>query len=204
MAGVGRLVRHGILVIAAGLLLTTGCSRSSSTTGSAGTGSASSTASPDTSTTVTSASTTTAAAATTTRPATASTTGATAPATTTAQSGPLVASAGGWRMAVSAPAGGARVGSSMTVCYEIAGTSREPVLVLEVTALPAGSATGAAPIRADVAVGRGSVRVPLTSVPPGVYHLRIQLILNGERLEGVAVTVPSVTLAPDAPAGTCP
>lgn len=192
-------------MVAAGLLLTTGCSKSSSTTGSAGTGTTSTTAAPDTSTTVASASTTTvAAAASTTRPATASTTDATAPATTTAQSGPLVASGGGWRMAVSAPAGGARVGSSMMVCYEIAGTSREPVLVLEVTALPAGSATGAAPIRVDASVGRGSVRVPLTSVPPGVYHLRIQLILNGERLEGVAVTVPSVTLAPDAPAGTCP
>lgn len=177
----GRLARHGTALIAAALLVATGCSESDSTAGPAAAASTSTMASPDTSTTTTASST-----------------------TTTGQSNALVASAGGWRMAVSAPPGGARVGSSMTVCYDIAGTSREPVLVLEVTALPAGSATGAVPIRVDAAVGRGSVRVPMTSVPPGEYHLRIQLLLNGQRLEGVAVTVPSVTLAPDGPAGTCP
>lgn len=189
-------------LVGAALLVTTGCSTSGSTTGSAESGSTSTSTSisTDTTTTVTSTPPTAAATTTTTRPATTST----SPVTTTAQSGPLVASAGGWRMAVSAPAGGARVGSSMLVCYEIAGTSREPVLVLEVTALPSASATGATPLRVDAAVGRGSVLVPMTSVAPGEYQVRIQLILNGERLEGVAVTVPSVTLAPDAPAGACP
>ena len=44
----------------------------------------------------------------------------------------------------------------------------------------------------------------MTSVAPGVYHLSVQLIVNGERLDGVAVTIPSVTLAPDVPPATCP
>jgi hypothetical protein len=108
----------------------------------------------------------------------------------------------GWRLAVSAPTGAARVGSSMTVCYEVSGTSREPV-VLEVTAVPPGAATGAAPIRVDIAVGRGSVRVPLTSVPPGTYDLRVQLVVSGRPVDGTASTIPSVTLAPDVPAGAC-
>ena len=112
--------------------------------------------------------------------------------------------AASWRLAVSAPAEGGRVGSAMTVCYEVTGSGRQPALAFEVTALPPESPTGATPIRVDATSGRGSVQVPLTSVRPGRYHLRIQLLVNGQPVDGAAVTVPSVTLAPDVPPAICP
>lgn len=115
----------------------------------------------------------------------------------------MVAESGGWRLAVSHPAGGATIARVTAVCYEIAGTSREPVVALEVSLIPPGSNVGTDPVQVDASVGRGSVHVRLPA-STGRYDLRVQLIANGERLHGVVVTIPRVTLADGASSGTCP
>jgi hypothetical protein len=202
----GRAVRQLAALIGACVLLAPACSNRDGTSASSGAATSTSTTSsvPDSSTSTT---TTTATA----QAATSSTTGPGSPVTvpsttaasganTTASPGPAVASAEGWRLAVSRPTARATVGPTVTVCYEITGTSREPDLALEVTVLrPVG-----APVRVDVPVGRGSVAVALPGVAPGVYDLRIELIPNGVRVSGLAVTIPSVAFTAGGPAGSCP
>lgn len=117
--------------------------------------------------------------------------------------GPTVAESGGWRLAVTRPTAGATIGRVAVLCYEVSGTSREPVVALEVTLFPPGSTTGANPVRIEGSVGRGSVRVDLAGAPTGRYDLGIQLIVNGERLENMVVRIPMVTLAAGAAAIAC-
>jgi len=120
------------------------------------------------------------------------------PGTTAAPpAGPAVAEAGGWRLVVSQPTARATIPPAAAVCYEATGSSREPELVLEVTALPPGTTA-----RVPVQVGRGTARVDLTAAGAGARDLRIQLVVNGQRIDGLAVTVP-VTIVAGAPAATC-
>lgn len=89
------------------------------------------------------------------------------------------------------------------LCYEVAGTSREPVVGLEVSLFPPGSTTGAQPVRTEGSVGRGSVRVNLAAAASGPHDLGVQLIVNGERLDRLAVRIPMVTIADGAPEIAC-
>jgi hypothetical protein len=124
--------------------------------------------------------------------------GTAAPTVTTAvAAGPAVAEAGGWRLVVSQPTARATIPPAAVVCYEATGSSREPELELEVTALPPGTT-----VRVGVQVGRGAARVDLAAAGAGARDLRIQLVVNGQRIDGLAVTVP-VTIAAGTPPGTC-
>lgn len=188
-----RPARPWVFALAAIAVVLAGCSKGdSSATGSASPSTTASTSAlAGTSTTAT-----TSPSPSTARPGPTTTAAPAAATTTTALAGgPAVVSAGGWRMAITQPLAGATVGSTPLLCYELTGSSREPVLALEVTLLRAGSPTGAAgPYRLDVSVGRGSVRLSLDGVAPGRYDVRIQLVLNGSPVDGGAVTVPSVTV----------
>jgi hypothetical protein len=183
-------------VVAVGLVLAAGCSGDDDGAGDdGGTSEASTTSGPTTATTSTTA----------TEPDTASTGSATDPGAGTGGGGtpgPTVAEAGGWRLAVTEPAAGAAVASPVTVCAEVAGTTREPAVALEVTLLARGADDGGQPVRADTTVGRRPVEVTLPDAPPGPSDLRVQLIADGEPVDGVAVTVP-VTLGEVPAAALC-
>lgn len=117
--------------------------------------------------------------------------------------GAAVVEAAGWRLAVDAPRAGARVGRELNVCYQITGSSREPVLALEISATRTGTEAASGPRRVDVGVGRAGVRVRLEALAPGPYDLGVQLIVNGERVSGARVVIP-VEIAAEAPTAACP
>ncbi len=121
----------------------------------------------------------------------------------TVPAAPTAAEAGGWRLAVTAPTAGATIGASPVLCYSVAGTSREPVVVFEVSVLTPGTTTGGSPIRVDGSVGRGSVEVGLGDVADGRYDLRVQLVANGAPVEGVVVTIPMVIISATAARAPC-
>ena len=188
-----------MVVLTVALVLAAGCSDGDE--GARGTTGPSPTEAPSTSPTVTPATTSTLAAVTssvaTTRPGSTATTSPTPTTTAPATAGPAVAEAGGWRLVISRPTARATIPPAAVLCYEATGSSREPELVLEVTALPPGSVT---PV--PVPVGRGTARVDLSAAGLGPRDLRIQLVPNGQRIDGLSVTIP-VTIAAGAAAGTC-
>lgn len=113
-----------------------------------------------------------------------------------------VAEAEGWRLAVRTPESGATVGRRLIACYEITGTSREPVLVLEAALVRAGGAV-AGRTRSDAVAGRGSATLTFAGVPEGHYDLRLRLKVDGRWIAGLAVAVDDVRLVDGAPRGSC-
>jgi hypothetical protein len=97
-------------------------------------------------------------------------------------------------MALTQPAAGATIGPVAVLCYEVTGSVREATVAFDVTFLQPGATSGTGPFRAEAAVGRGSARVPVTGVPSGRYDVRVQLVLDGERLDGAAVTIAGVNV----------
>jgi hypothetical protein len=124
-------------------------------------------------------------------------------AASTSATSPTVAEAGGWRLAVIHPMAGATIGRVTTMCVEVGGTSREPVVALEVRLLEPGASSGGEAVRVDGAVGRVPVEIALPQTPPGRYDLRVQLLADGAHVDGVAVTIPDVSLTDDAPDAAC-
>ena len=193
-------VRHALAVLGAALLLATSCSGDGGGDRGAAGGStteAPSTAVPSTTVAVPTTSAAVTSSVATTRPGTPATTTSPSPTTAPATAGPTAAEAGGWRLAISHPAARATIPPAAVLCYEATGSSREPDLVLEVTALPPGAVS-----RVPVTVGRGTARVDLSAAGVGARELRIELIPDGVRVAGLSVTVP-VTIAAGAAAGTC-
>lgn len=115
---------------------------------------------------------------------------------------PPVAEAEGWRFQVLHPRAGARLGRSMTICSEISGTSREPALVIEAALLPSGAADGL-DARADIDVGRGSAVLDFLEADPGRHDLVLHLLVDGQRVPELRVTVPNLAIAEDASSGDC-
>lgn len=154
------------------------------------------------------ASTTAAGAPTTSSPGATSTTvraTTTAPTTvppTTVAAGPAVAEAGGWRIAISAPTRGAKIGPEVDLCYEVTGTAREAAVALEVSLIVTQTRTIASTVRVDAGVGRGSARVNLGTPQPRFYDLTVQGLVNGQPVNGLVVTV-GVDFGAAPPAG-CP
>ncbi len=141
-----------------------------------------------------------------TAPTTAPTTG-TGPVTPTgtspADSRPAtVAMAEGWRFAVTRPQAGATVGRSMTVCTEISGTSREPVLEIEATLARRGG-PGSSDDATGVDVGRDSVVVEFPKAAPGRYDVELRLHVDGRWIPGLGVTIPGVRVTTDTPLADC-
>jgi len=113
-----------------------------------------------------------------------------------------VAMAEGWGFAVTRPQAGETVGRSMTVCTEISGTSREPVLKIEATlARPGGpdSATSGT----GVNVGRDAAVLDFPKASPGRYDLKLRLNVDERSIPGLQVTIPDLRLTPDTPPATC-
>ena len=114
---------------------------------------------------------------------------------------PLVAESDGWRLVLISPSVGATVGSSVRLCYELSGGTREPVAALIVTLRRSGSKP-LGPMTVDASIGRGSARVDFPDVHPGAASLEVQLRADGRPLDGVRIEVP-VVIGLDAPAETC-
>ncbi len=109
--------------------------------------------------------------------------------TSTAPSQPPVSAvpeAGGWRLALTAPRAGSKVGRAVRLCYELTGTSREPDAELEVRVrVGTRSETTSVPAM----VGRGSTTVALPS-GTGEGSVTIQLRAEGREIPGVRFEVP--------------
>ena len=136
-----------------------------------------------------------------------STTVATIVPTTTVTSTPaaaaaLVAESDGWRLVLTRPSTGARIGRSFRLCYELSGATREPVVALIATLRRADSQSSGT-TTVDATIGRGSVRVDFVAVQPGAASLEVQLRADGRALDGVRITVP-VEVVSDAPPDGCP
>lgn len=115
----------------------------------------------------------------------------------------LSAEAGGWRLAVSQPMPGGTSAPQAVICYEVTGTSREPVLALEITPMWPGAGPAAATVRASATVGRSSVVADLSGVAEGTFDLRVQLVVDGTAAGRPAILIPGVTLLTGTPPGTC-
>ena len=115
---------------------------------------------------------------------------------------PLVAESDGWRLVLTRPSVGATVGSSVRLCYELSGGTREPVAALIVTLRRSGSKP-LGPMTVDASIGRGSARVDFPDVHPGAASLEVQLRADGRPLDGVRIEV-QVEVVSDAPIDGCP
>lgn len=113
-----------------------------------------------------------------------------------------VAMAEGWRFAVTLPEAGATVGRSITVCTEISGTSREPVLEIE-AALARRGAPGSSDDATGVDVGRDSVVVEFPNAAPGRYDLELRLNVDGRSISGLRVAIPGLRVTTDTPPADC-
>ena len=139
-------------------------------------------------------------------PSTTATTATTAIPATTVTSTPiaaaaLVAESDGWRLVLTRPSAGARIGRSVRLCYELSGGTREPVVALMATLRRADSQSSGT-TTVDATIGRDSVRVDFAAVLPGAASLEVQLRADGRALDGVRLTVP-VEVVSDAPIGDC-
>jgi len=113
------------------------------------------------------------------------------------------AEGGGWRLAVSRPVPGGASAPQAVICYEVTGTSREPVIALEITPMWPGAGPAAAPVRASATVGRSSVVADLSGVGEGKFDLRVQLVVDGTAAGRPELLIPGVTLRAGTPPGTC-
>jgi hypothetical protein len=120
----------------------------------------------------------------------------------TVPAGPAVAEAAGWRMVITAPTRNAKIGPELDLCYEVTGTARESAIAFEVSLIVTQTRTVAATLRVDAAVGRGSARVSLGTPQPRFYDMTVQGLVNGQPLNGLAVTF-GVDFGVAPPAG-CP
>jgi len=115
----------------------------------------------------------------------------------------LSAESGGWRLAVSQPVPGGTSAPQAVICYEVTGTSREPVLALEITPMWPGAGPAAAAVRASATVGRSSMVADLSSVGEGTFDLRVQLVVDGTAAGRPVLLISGVTLRAGTPPGTC-
>jgi hypothetical protein len=175
-------VRRGLAVAGVTLALASGCSNSDDGSTTAAVGAPSSSSSPA------------AAPATTLAPSP-----TTAP-PTTVPAGPAVAEAGGWRISISAPTAQATIGPTFDLCYEVTGSVREAKIAFEVSLVLAATGTLQSKVTADAAVGRGSARLNLGTPDPRRYDMRIQALVDGQAVQGLAVAF-GVLIGAPAPAG---
>jgi hypothetical protein len=110
---------------------------------------------------------------------------------------------GGWRLAVAQPVPGGTSAPQAVICYEVTGTSREPVLALEITPMWPGAGPAADSVRVPATVGRSSVVADLSGVGERTIDLRVQLLVDGTAAGRPALLIPGVTLLASAPPGTC-
>ena len=139
-------------------------------------------------------------------PSTTATTATTAIPATTVTSTPttaaaLVAESDGWRLVLTRPSAGDRIGRSVRLCYELSGGTREPVVALMSTLRRADSQSSGT-TTVDASIGHGSVRIDFADVQPGAASLEVQLRADGRALDGVRITVP-VEVVSDAPPDGC-
>lgn len=114
-----------------------------------------------------------------------------------------VAEAEGWRLEVTGPTPGSTVGRSFAVCYQVSGTSREPVLVLEAALARPGTDQTVASERVEIRVGRGSATFDFPSNAEGRHDVRLQLQVDGRWIPGLLVVIEDVRVAASAPEVSC-
>lgn len=176
--------RHALALAGVALLLTGACSDGGGTTTATEPGGPTSSSSAATTTVVRS-----------------STTTALPPTTTPA--GPVVAEAGGWRLAVTAPAALATVGSAFDLCYEVTGPAPEASIAFEITLVIAATGTVASKLQVDAGVGRGSARVNLGTPDSRRYDMPVQVIVNGQVVAGLVAVVRGVVFGTAPPPTGC-
>jgi hypothetical protein len=115
----------------------------------------------------------------------------------------VLAEAGGWRLAVTEPAPGGTSSVATVLCYEVTGTTREPVLALEITPMWPGGAPAAPTVRTDATVGRSSATADLSAAGEGTFDLRVQLVVDGSKADRPSLEIRGVTLRQGAPRRTC-
>ncbi|HSQ69920.1 MAG TPA: hypothetical protein VLM41_07520 [Steroidobacteraceae bacterium] len=115
----------------------------------------------------------------------------------------ISAEGGGWRLAVSQPVAGGTSAPRAVICYEVTGTSREPVLALEITPMWPGAGPAAAAVRTSATVGRSSLVADLSGVGEGTIDLRVQLVVDGTTAGRPVLLIPGVTLRNGTPPGKC-
>ena len=109
-------------------------------------------------------------------------------------SAPTAVEAGGFRLAITAPTAGSSVGTVTTFCYEVTGSSREPLTALDVELLGPDGDVQVGPTRTEVPPGRGRAEVGLTGAAAGTYDLRVQLLDSGAPIAGAVLLIPDITL----------
>ncbi len=128
----------------------------------------------------------------------------TAAVTTTSDSvSPPVAEANGWRFVVTQPVPRSTIGTKPLVCYEASGTSREPLLVLEVQVIDAATGSVVVDERRDINVGRGGIEFDLSAIAPGSYRLTAGLSVDGAPPGGLTLQIPDLTLVAGTTAVPC-
>jgi hypothetical protein len=120
---------------------------------------------------------------------------------TTVPARPAVAEAGGWRIVVTAPTDLATIGPAFDLCYEATGTAPGGSIAFEVALVLAATGTTASTVRVDATVGRGSARVNLGTPEPRRYDMTVRAIVDGQRLDGLSVTIRGVVVGLAPPAG---
>lgn len=124
--------------------------------------------------------------------------------TSTAPDAPaVVAEAGGWRLGITQPTPGGSSSLATVLCYEVTGTTREPVLALEITPIWPGGGPAAPAVRTDASVGRSSAIADLSAAGEGTFDLRVQLVVDGSKADRPSVEIRGVTLRQGAPRHTC-
>ncbi|MPY81121.1 MAG: hypothetical protein GEV08_23000 [Acidimicrobiia bacterium] len=91
----------------------------------------------------------------------------------------------------------------MTVCTEITGTSREPILALDAALLRSGAADGRRVHTDDVDIGRGTVRLRFPDVSDGRYDLALRLTVDGRTVPQRRLLIPSLRIKAGTPAAAC-
>ncbi len=109
------------------------------------------------------------------------------------------AEAGGWRLELTAPQGQSELGRSVRLCYELAGTSREPDATLDVQ-VRVGSRSESTTVPAAVGRGSATVAAPLGT---GAGTVTVQLRAEGTEVPGVRIEVP-VRFVAGAETAACP
>ena len=194
----GRVARHGIALLLAALILGPGCSSGDGTATTQASVSTTSGPAP-------SGEPTTTAAADPTAPSPPESVAPEVVSDPPPESGPgtvpvppPVAQAGGWRLVLTHPTAGSSVGRVALLCYEVTGPSGEHDIGLEV------DVGGGAPIQVPGSMGPGSAQVDLGTTGYDPLDLHVQLLVDGERLAGAAVTIPEILVVPAVVSPDCP
>lgn len=106
-------------------------------------------------------------------------------------------------MVITAPTAVATIGPAFDLCYEVTGPAPDAKIAFEVDLVFSVTGSVVSIVRPDGSVGRGSARLNMGNPDARRYDLTVQGIVNGQPVNGLAVTVKSVLYGAAPPIG-CP